>query len=272
MSAPSLQSILCPTDFSAASVPAFLHGLRIAVGAKSQLHLLNVARRQTVDPPPIPFPRARGVLIKWGLLDARATTGAVLALGVRVIPAQVQGYDVSAQIARYAKAHACELVVVATHARRGLSRWKYGSIASESARRTLIPTLYLHLGARGFVDADTGAVSLKRVLIPVDPAASPSPAKRLVEALAGALQSPVEIKLLSVGRGFDPGAGWPPVEVRDGPVAETIVDYAREIGADLILLPTIGRRGLSDALFGSTTERVVMAAEQPVLTVPVGKS
>ena len=43
------QSILYPTDFSNASIPAFAHALRIAVAAKSKLHLLNVSRHMASD-------------------------------------------------------------------------------------------------------------------------------------------------------------------------------------------------------------------------------
>ena len=144
----------------------------------------------------------------------------------------------------------------------------YGSIASETARRSRLPTLYLRQGSNGFVDRETGSVSLKRALIPVDPAIPPLAARRLVEALALALQSPVEIRLLSVGRSVDLGDDWPPVKMRSGPIVDAIVDHAHEIDADLIVMPTAGRRGLFDALSGSTTERVLIGADRPVLAVP----
>ena len=51
------QSILYPTDFSDASIVAFAHALRIAVGAKSKLHLLNVSRPMAPDHAPA---RSRG--------------------------------------------------------------------------------------------------------------------------------------------------------------------------------------------------------------------
>jgi nucleotide-binding universal stress UspA family protein len=273
MTASAFQSILYPTDFSNASIPAFAHALRIAVGAKSELHLLNIVRRRALDHAPIPFPRVRDTLIKWGLLEPEASKGAVgQDLGLRVALAQVEGYDVSRQAASYAKTHSCDFIVMMTHARTGFSRWKYGSIASETARRSRQPTLYLRRGLKGFVDRETGLASLKRALIPVDPAIPPIAARRLVEALALALQRPVEIRPLSVGRSVDLGGDWPPVETRSGPVVDAIVDYAREIDADLIVMPTTGRRGLFDALLGSTTERVLLEADRPVLAVPTGEA
>jgi nucleotide-binding universal stress UspA family protein len=41
------------------------------------------------------------------------------------------------------------------------------------------------------------------------------------------------------------------------------------MGAGLIAMPTEGRHGLSDALFGTTTERVLHEAPSPVLAVPM---
>ena len=57
--------------------------------------------------------------------------------------------------------------------------------------------------------------------------------------------------------------------VRQGSPYETILEYADEVDADLIVLGTHGRRGLSRALLGSTTERVVRTADVPVLAVRI---
>ena len=57
------------------------------------------------------------------------------------------------------------------------------------------------------------------------------------------------------------------VDVAAGPPAETIVHVARERGADLIVMGTHGRTGLSHMLLGSVAEKVVRLAPCPVLTV-----
>lgn len=48
---------------------------------------------------------------------------------------------------------------------------------------------------------------------------------------------------------------------------EQILATARELGADLIVLGTHGRTGVSHALIGSVAERVVRHSHVPVLTV-----
>jgi len=54
-----------------------------------------------------------------------------------------------------------------------------------------------------------------------------------------------------------------------GSPGETIVNVANKTQADLIVMATHGRRGLSRALLGSVTEKVVRLAHQPVLTVSI---
>ncbi|HKA92026.1 MAG TPA: universal stress protein [Haliangiales bacterium] len=55
--------------------------------------------------------------------------------------------------------------------------------------------------------------------------------------------------------------------VRRGNPVDVIRDVAEEIGADLLVLGTHGRRGIQHALLGSVAERVVRTATQAVLTI-----
>lgn len=56
-------------------------------------------------------------------------------------------------------------------------------------------------------------------------------------------------------------------DVRIGKAADEICDLAKESQADLIIIATHGRTGLSRVLLGSTTEHVVRRAPCPVLVV-----
>lgn len=56
--------------------------------------------------------------------------------------------------------------------------------------------------------------------------------------------------------------------VECGVPARVIVEVARRTAADLIVIATHGRTGLSHMLIGSVAERVVRLAGCPVLTVP----
>jgi len=56
--------------------------------------------------------------------------------------------------------------------------------------------------------------------------------------------------------------------VAEGRPWEKIVETARKLGADLVVMGTHGRSGLSRAILGSVAERVVRLSDAPVLTVP----
>jgi nucleotide-binding universal stress UspA family protein len=55
--------------------------------------------------------------------------------------------------------------------------------------------------------------------------------------------------------------------VRQGSAWRNINDVAHEIGADLIVIGTHGRRGVPRALIGSVAEKLVRTSHVPVLTV-----
>jgi len=57
------------------------------------------------------------------------------------------------------------------------------------------------------------------------------------------------------------------VLLRTGDARDVINHAAAELGCDLIVMGTHGRRGVSRALLGSVTETVVRTAPCPVLTV-----
>jgi len=56
---------------------------------------------------------------------------------------------------------------------------------------------------------------------------------------------------------------------RLGKPAEEIVEAAREVNADIVVIATRGLSGLKHAMIGSTTEEVVRMARCPVWVVPM---
>ena len=59
--------------------------------------------------------------------------------------------------------------------------------------------------------------------------------------------------------------------LQTGTAYQAIADTAKQIKADLIVMATHGRTGLSHLLLGSVAERVVRAATCPVLTLHPGQ-
>ena len=59
--------------------------------------------------------------------------------------------------------------------------------------------------------------------------------------------------------------------LRTGDARDVILHAAEEVRADLIVMATHGRRGLSRALIGSVAESIVRTSPIPVLTIRVRK-
>jgi universal stress protein A len=66
---------------------------------------------------------------------------------------------------------------------------------------------------------------------------------------------------------FDAGISNTSTMLLEGYVADTIVERAATINAELIVIGTHGRHGIAHALLGSVAEKVVRKAGCPVLTV-----
>lgn len=66
-----------------------------------------------------------------------------------------------------------------------------------------------------------------------------------------------------------PGVTIGQVLLKTGDAKDVINQTALELGADLIVMGTHGRSGISRALLGSVTETVVRSAPCPVLTIHI---
>lgn len=58
------------------------------------------------------------------------------------------------------------------------------------------------------------------------------------------------------------------IAIRKGIAPEQILDYAREIDADLIVMGRQGSSSLTKPLFGNVTEKIARKANCPVLIIP----
>jgi nucleotide-binding universal stress UspA family protein len=58
------------------------------------------------------------------------------------------------------------------------------------------------------------------------------------------------------------------VEIRDGPDAAEILDFAREKAIDLIIIGREGHGGVHKTFFGSVAEKIVRKADCAVLVIP----
>jgi nucleotide-binding universal stress UspA family protein len=271
--APTIRTVLHPSDFSEASMVAFAHALKAALISKSKLVLIHVSdedQRHWTE-----FPGVRETLARWKLLPAGSPRSAVAKLGIDVVKVIGHASDPVKGVLGYVEQHGADLIVLATH-HHGLD-WLNRSISEPVARKSGEMTLFVPAGTRGFVSLTDGSVSLRNVLIPVATTPRPEP------AIAGAIRVIQQLKcesgkftLLHVDeKESAPTFVTPDVTgwtwhrtTRQGDVIEVILETAREAAADLILMSTDGRNGFLDALRGSHSERVLRHAPCPLLAIP----
>jgi nucleotide-binding universal stress UspA family protein len=206
----------------------------------------------------------------------------------------------SEELLAAAQAEDSDLIVVGTKGKTGLEHVLLGSTAERVIRTAPCPVLAVRSHRRdqsgGRPDPCRG-VTLSRLLVPVD--FSDCSLDALEYALLFARRAGASIRLLHVlepvcyGLDFtlphatkserlreqmnkrlsdlavaisDSGV-TAHVQLRGGLPSDSILDSARTEPADLIVMGTHGRRGLSHALSGSVAEAVLRKATCPVLTV-----
>ncbi len=158
-----------------------------------------------------------------------------------------------------------------THAREGFARWLKDSIAESIAHHVGAPALFLAEGKRGFVDAETGALSVQTVLLPVDASLPCKEAWLWLSDFLRTVALHAKLHLLHVGMEAPASARefHDVIEIRQGPVVQTIIEAANELRADMIAMPTKAQGGLLAALRGSVTSKVLDHAPCPVLAIPI---
>lgn len=274
---PFVRSVLHPTDFSNSSFVAFDHALALTVRCRGELTVLH-AGVEASDDPFEHFPAVRSTLQRWGYLDEGSLPSAVFdRLGVRVRKVSLQNRTALEAANRYLDNGDTDLVALATEGREGLPGWLNPSTAERIARHTSSMSLFVQKGVGGFVDHDSGQLSLSRILVPVAPDPDAQAALIAAVRLAGLISTPVEIVLCHVGDGPIPQLTTPQdprltfrTERRHGDVVDEIDQAAEELNADLVVMATDGRDGFLGAMGrGSHTERVVRQCACPVLAVPV---
>jgi nucleotide-binding universal stress UspA family protein len=271
--------IVLATDLGDQASELFANALKIALATRSRLDLLHVSP----DGAPLTdwrtLPPVRELLVRWGSLAEGATYKDFEHLGVQVfVHSDIAEGPITDRVVRRVHELQPDLLVLGTHGRRGFDHIMNGSVAEPVLRRCHTPTLLLGASAQGLVDADTGSMSVKRVLLPSTDAVPQQPVMdAMVELLSQLGASPLEITVLHVGDPTHlpvldlpkrPDWVWK-TDVRHGNVVDCIVEAAREHRADLVAMATQGHDTWIDALRGSTTERVLRQIDRPLLVVPV---
>lgn len=271
-------SVLHPTDFSPSSQRAFAHALKIAVANRSRFNIAHVETAKGDGPAWVDFPHIRETLERWGLLSegsSRHDVGEQLGVHVKKVE-RISKKPLESIIGFLDKEHT-DLVVLSTEGREGLPRWLNPSFSEALLHRSLVATLFVPSGARGFVSEQDGSATLRRILIATDNQPHPDAGVDLASGFVKSLEvEPPAVDALFVGDPSTMPVLHPPHDfpwsfeqlTRPGNPVDEILSRADEMEADLLVTVTEGHHGFLDALRGSTTEQIVRKAPCPVLAVP----
>lgn len=289
----TLPPILVPTDLSDASEHALTWALSWAGGRSQPVHLLHVVDFLRTEVP-ASVADAADVAELWTRLNT-AYTEELDRLVARyeqrgdLRVEQRRGSDVVETIVATAKEVGAGLVVMGTHGRRGVGKLLLGSIAEEVVRAAPCDVVVIHAH-------DVTRRAIERVLVPLDFA--PRSPVLLGRAIALAKRFGAHLDLLHVFNETALPILWPgpgvvenvlpklrrraeeqlgelraiaeaegvrvETHIESGHVAQRIVTFAEEHGADLVMMGSHGHSGLNRFLIGSTTERLLPLAPCPV--------
>ena len=293
-----LQTILCALDFGRDSEAAAVRAADLAERAGADLHLVHVdpVPRTAIEAAPDgPLEQAFTQRLAVAVDAALGAAGAFDVLGPTVHV--VHGQAASDAVVRLAEEIEADVLVLGTHAVRGLTRAFAGSTAAETVRRSAVPVWVVPEACGHAPGPDRpvlAAVDFSDLTAPtLDHAATLAAAFEAdvepVHVLDGPADAPLDLGgLLTLGdlkagpgddakarasralrqlaRRADLDAGA--VHVTTGEAGVAIVRLARERKAGAIVLGTHGRTGWDRVRLGSVAEWVVRHAPCPVLTVP----
>lgn len=243
--------------------PGFVHAVALAAQSGARLTSIHAC---AAGAPPVDLPHARTLLARWGLAEDRAPHARVQHSCCDSVDETL--LDALARIEP-------DLLIASTHARSGLARLLFGSVAEGVARNLRAPTLLLPLDGPQLADASTGALRLARMLLPVGNARDAQAAVDAAVAFARLARSETaELVLLHV----EDGSPAPQVQVpagfraqrrvAAGPIDRAIVQTAEELQPDLVVMVTRGHDAAADVALSSHTERVLHTCRRPLLWVP----
>jgi|TARA_B100002003_G_scaffold196379_1_gene186531 hypothetical protein len=155
-----MNAIFHPTDFSKASEIAFVHALKLALSANSKLDMFHIAPKFH-ESCLSDFPSVRKTLERWKVLPEGSTKSQFVDIGLKVKKAIVSDSNPVRFIFNYLKRKPTNLIVLATHQRKGSVRRQHKSVSESIGRQSDEMILFVPQGTQGFVSFKSGRIKFK---------------------------------------------------------------------------------------------------------------
>ena len=294
-----IKRILFATDFSRWARRAEDYACALACSWRASLTVLCVAEFPPGLNPDYPVNQQYlADLLKNASSQLDDLKGRAERRGIAITTRMASGIP-SEEVIAAAQAEDSGLIVVGTRGKTGLAHVLLGSTAERVIRGAPCPVLTVRTEPADNEDGSvlSRPVTLERILVPVD--FSDCSLDALQYAVVVAQQAQASLMLLHVlepvsyGLDFDLGhfrsredvrESWTkrleklaathqhphmPIEyrLRGGFPSDSILDAAKTLPCDLIVMGTHGRRGISHTISGSVAEAVLRKAHCPVIAV-----
>ncbi len=270
-----MKKIIVPIDFSEQSENALKVAVSLAKKHTSEilvLHMLelnntiitseaNIHPEQTVFFLKLAEKRIKEFLDKDYLAD------------VEVTPI-IKHFKVFSEVNEVAKKHSADLIIMGSHGTDGLKELFIGSNAEKVVRNSEVPVLVIKKEHKNF--------KIDRFVFACDFKLDKLPAFKKAKDFAAMLRAKLDLLYINVpGDNFlstkdayekiniflkEGNIGAEVTIYNDYSIEEGILNYSNANGADIIGIPTHGRKGLSHFFMGSIGEDVVNHANMPVVT------
>lgn len=289
----SFNKILLPLDGSELAEKALAPAVALAEAFSAEIVLLRVVVPLSIKIDPDLYQR----IIDGGQKEAKYYLSGIqlrsLFSTVSVKSDTVVG-KAAQSILDYARENEIDLIVMSSQGRSGMSRWVYGSVADKVLHQAECSLAVIH------PQVETELFTHKRILVPLDGSlqaeSALGPALKLAHEVAAELILLRVVEMPPIPK--EPVDGWPGVEsvmqaveleariylertrqslidcgvqittqIATDLVAESIIDTADKLQADLIIMSSHGRSGIDRWVFGSVTEKTLRRAHCPTLVV-----
>ncbi|MBX2970644.1 MAG: universal stress protein [Cyclobacteriaceae bacterium] len=279
-----MKKILVPCDFSEQAVSAFRFAIDVATQAKGEIHLINVVEvpvlHDSVLMPVMAFEEALFKELREKAEKQFKKIREKYAPERLKVTSQVIFGPVSRMLADYIEGNEIDLVVMGTRGASGVREVLIGSNAEKMVRNSSVPVI----AVKKYVKAAT----IKNIVFPNTlNTEHQEDLVMKVKALQSFFKATLHIVWINTPTNFTRDSVTHKrlqafakrfmlkdftINVFNDPYEEAgTINFAQEIGADMIAMGTHGRKGIAHFFSGSVAEDVVNHVDCPIWTYTIKK-
>ena len=249
-----------------------VHALKLAYATCGEIEVIDVRPQRDRNEPA----KVRRILEQWKILPEGSERNAVAGIGLKVKKISKEGNQKKI-LQRRLQAHDHQLLVIGIN--KGIVQGKLlrYSLPEYCAHYFNRETLFFPSDGRSFVDAESGEIALRRVVIPVENEHFFTPAAfKLIDLMKRIpIMEKVDVTIVHAGQSMP--VLDPIVHerirvkeiVRESGVVDAICSVVDSASADLVIMATNGRDTMAQKIIGSNTEQVLRKISCPVWTINI---